>query len=178
MRAVRFFAIAVLIVAGLAGKSMAQPTGVYFNTPGVYNDVRVGVVPAMVPPSFGSLPKLGPDVFIGTLTISKGSSGYTATYDGVRLKGNLFDELDKNSAHLGVTATFTNDWIGVKLGTLIVASSLEDNVIIGIDSPHLVSAQINGVGSVDDALHRVIAKVSAGPSLDMFKVLKAPGNLR
>jgi hypothetical protein len=166
------------MVAGFAGTSLAQPSGVYFNTPGVYNDVKVGVVPAMVPPSFGSLPKLGPDTFVGTLTISKGSTGYTASFDGVRLKGSQPDVLDKNSAHLSVSATFTNDWVGVKLGTLIVGTSLEDNVIIGDDSPHLVSATINGVGSVDDELHRVIAKVSAGPSLDMFKVLKAPGNLR
>jgi len=175
MRAVRFLAISVLMVAGFAGTSLAQPQGVYFNTPGVYNDVKVGIVPAMVPPSFGSLPKLGPDTYVGTLTISKSGSGYSASYDGVRLNGT---DLDKSSAHLSVTATFTSAWAGVKLGTLPIGTSLEDNVIIGDDSPHLVSASINGVGTVDDANHRVIAKVSAGPSLDMFKVLKAPGNLR
>ena len=51
MRAVRFLSLALLLVAGLAGTASAQA---YNNTPGVYTDVAVGVVPAALPP--GSLP--------------------------------------------------------------------------------------------------------------------------
>jgi hypothetical protein len=169
MRAVRFLMFALLLVVGFAGTSSAQA---YNNTPGVYNDIKVGIVPAMLPPGSlpGDLPALGPDLYTGTLTISKSSSGYTATYDGVRA--------DHNSAHLSVTATFSNAWIGFKLGSLIVGSSLEDGVITGIDESHLLTAGINGVGTVDGANQRVIAKFAAGPALTMFKVLKAPGNLR
>jgi len=157
------------MVVGFAGTSMAQA---YNNTPGVYTGVNVGVVPALLPPGSipGGGPELGPDLYNGTVTISKNSGGYSVTYFGVRG--------DHPSAILSVNATFTNDWVGFKLGTIPVGTSMEDNCIVGIDGAHLVSAEINGVGTVDRANHRVIAKFSAGPTLGMFKVLKAPGNLR
>lgn len=169
MRAVRFLTFALLMIVGFAGTSMAQA---YNNTPGVYNDIKVGVVPAMLPPGSlpGDLPSLGPDLYTGTLTISKVSTGFNVSFDGARA--------DHPSAHLAVSAVFTNDWIGFKLGSLVVGSSLESGVITGIDGSHLVSANINGVGTVDGENHRVIAKFAAGPTLGMFKVLKAPGNLR
>jgi len=169
MRAVRFMTLAVLLVLGFAGKAAAQG---YNNTPGVYTDVSVAIVPAMLPPgSFtGTVPNLGPDLYKGTLTVSRSGSGFTASFDGTRG--------DRNNARLSVSATFSSGWVGFKLGTLVVGTSLESDVITGIDSPHLVSAQINGVGTVDGETHRVIAKISAGPTVDMFKVLKAPGNLR
>jgi len=169
MRAVRYLTFALLMVIGFAGTSMAQG---YNNTPGVYTDVHVAVFPALLPPGSipGGGPSLGPDVYDGTLTISKSSSGYSAVYSGVRG--------DRPNAILSVNATFTSDWIGFKLGTIPVGTSQETNCIVGIDGGHLVSAQINGVGTVDQANHRVIAKFSAGPTLDMFKVLRAPGNLR
>ena len=85
---------------------------------------------------------------------------------------------DRPNAILAVSAVFTSDWAGFKLGSIVVGTSLESNCITGIDGAHLVSANINGVGTVDGENHRVIAKFSAGPTLGMFKVLKAPGNLR
>jgi len=170
MRAVRYLTFALLMVVGFAGKSMAVPG--YNNTPGVYTDVNVGIVPALLPPGSipGGGPTLGPDLYTGTLTISKISTGFSASYQGVRG--------DKPSAILSVNATFTNDWAGFKLGTIVVGTSNEPNCIVGIDGAHLVDAQINGVGTVDGANHRVIAKFTAGPTLGMFKVLRAPGNLR
>jgi hypothetical protein len=157
------------MVVGFAGTSMAQA---YNNAPGVYNDVKVGIVPALLPPGSlpGDLPLLGPDLYTGTLSISKSGGGYSVSYEGTRA--------DRKNAKLSVSATFSNAWVGFKLGSLVVGSSLESGVITGIDGAHLVSASINGVGTVDGENHRVIAKFSAGPTLGMFKVLKAPGNLR
>ena len=51
-------------------------------------------------------------------------------------------------------------------------------MVIGIDGANLISANINGVGTVDGKIQRVIAKFGAGAVLTQFKVLKAPGNLR
>jgi hypothetical protein len=168
MRAVRFLTLAVLMIVGVAGTAKAQ---VYNNTPGTYTDVRVGVVPAMLPA--GSLPgdinELGPDLYVGTLTISGSSAtGFTVTYSGERSDG----------ARLNVTASFDGDWAGVKLGSLPVGSSLENNVIIGIDVANLLSAHINGVGTVDGKNQRLIARIGAGGTVENIKVLKAPGNLR
>ena len=168
MRAVRFLVLALLVAAGFAGKANAQA---YNNTPGVYSDVRVGVVPAELP--LGSLPgdvgTLGPDLYVGTLTITgSAGSGFSAQYQGQRSDG----------AKLNVNASFNGSWAGVKLGGLVVGSSLESNVIIGIDGANLISANINGVGTVDGKNQRVIARFAAGPTLASFRVLKAPGNLR
>jgi len=166
MRAVRFLTLAMLMVVGLAGTAKAQA---YNNTPGTY-EVNVGVVPAALPP--GSLPpdiaEVGPDLYSGTLTIVKVTTGYSVQYKGEREDG----------AKLMVTAEFNNNWAGVKIGNLLVGSSLEDNVIIGIDGANLVSANIIGVGTVEGKIQRVIAKFGAGAVLTQFKVLKAPGNLR
>jgi len=167
MRAVRFLTLAMLMVVGLAGTAKAQA---YNNTPGTY-EVKVGVVPAELPP--GSLPpdiaEVGPDLYLGTLTITKTTSGYTAQYKGER---------NTDGAKLMVNAEFNNNWAGVKIGNLLVGASLEDNVIIGIDGANLISANINGVGTVEGKIQRVIAKFGAGAVLRDMKVLKAPGNLR
>ena len=181
MRAVRFLTFALLLTVGLAGVASAQA---YSNTPGVYPNVNVGVVPAMLPPGSlpGDIPTLGPDLYNGTLTIVHNLDGtYSASFDG--------ETADRAKLH--VTALFSSAWVGVKIGTLIVGTSTEENVIKGIDGMHLLSASINGVGSVDqtdDSLvnpefQRIIAKFSGDgvtypPSLTMFKVLKAPGYLR
>ena len=170
MRAVRFLTFALLLVVGLAGKASAQG---YSNTPGVYTDVKVGIVPAALPP--GSLPaevgNLGPDLYVGTLTITQSGGGYTATYQGEREDG----------AKLNVTASFTSDWVGWKKSFLVVGTSNEE-VITGIDAPHLIQANINGVGTVDGSNKRVIAKFNGNggypPDLTKFMVHKAPGNLR
>jgi hypothetical protein len=171
MRAVRFLTFALLLVAGLSGKAQAQSD--YNNTPGVYTDVKIGVVPAALPP--GSLPpevgNLGPDLYVGTLTVTQNGSGYSVQYQGERADG----------AKLLVNATFTSDWLGWKTGFLAVGSSMEE-IIIGIDAIHLISATINGVGTVDGSNQRVIAKFtgtgSYPPDLTKFMVHKAPGNLR
>jgi hypothetical protein len=166
MRAVRFLTLAMLMVVGIAGTAKAQA---YNNTPGTY-EVNVGVVPAALPP--GSLPpdiaEVGPDLYSGTLIIAKTTTGYSVQYKGEREDG----------AKLMVVAEFNNNWAGVKIGNLLVGSSLEDNVIIGIDGANLISANINGVGTVDGKIQRVIAKFGAGAVLRDMKVLKAPGNLR
>jgi len=165
MRAVRFLTLAVLMVVGFAGTAMAQ----YNNTPGTYNDVRVGVVPALLPG--GSLPgvgTLGPDLYEGTLTISLSGGIYTVQYLGERLS---------DGAKLNATATFNSNWVGFKTGVIVVGSSGE-NVITGIDVANLLSAHINGVGTVDGKNQRVIAKIGAGGTVDSFRVLKAPGQLR
>jgi hypothetical protein len=168
MRAVRFLTLALLMAVGVAGTAKAQA---YNNTPGTY-EVKVGVVPAALPP--GSLPpeasNVGPDLYNGTLTISQSGGGtYSVTYKGER---------DTDGAKLNVNATFDSDWAGVKIGSLVVGSSLENNVIIGIDGANLLSANINGVGTVDGKIQRVIARFGAAGVLEQFKVLKAPGNLR
>jgi len=174
MRAVRFLSFAVLLVVGLAGTAMAQG---YFNTPNVYPDVRVGVVPAALPP--GSLPAdvgtIGPDIYIGTLTITGGAGGFTAQYQGERYHGLV---TNTDGAKLNVIASFNGSWRGVLLGTLLVGSSIESNVIVGIDGSNLLSANINGVGTVDGGNRRIIARFGPGPTLANFKVLKAPGFLR
>ena len=173
MRAVRFLSLALLLVAGFAGVASAQA---YDNTPGVYTNVGVAVVPAALPPGSlpSDLPALGPDLYRGTLTIVRNADG---TYS-VDFKGETQDR-----ARLHASATFDSDWVGIKLGSLVVGTSLETNVITGIDAPNLLSATINGVGTVDGAFKRVIAKFSGNgssfpPSLIQFKVNPAPGFLR
>jgi hypothetical protein len=169
MRAVRFLTFALLLVVGVAGKASAQ----YNNTPGTYTDVKVGIVPAALPP--GSLPpevgNLGPDLYTGTLVVSQSSGGYSVQYKGQTADG----------AKVVVNATFTSEWLGWKTGFLVVGSSMEE-VITGIDAIHLESANINGVGTVDGSLQRVIAKFtgtgSYPPDLTQFMVRPAPGNLR
>ena len=173
MRAVRFLSLALLLVAGFAGTASAQA---YSNTPGVYTDVGVGVVPAALPPGSlpSDLPELGPDLYRGTLTIIRNSDGtYNAQYHG--------ETADR--AKLNVNATFASDWAGVKLASLVVGTSLESNVLTGIDGANLLTANINGVGTVDGQFQRVIAKFTGDgstypPTLSQFRVNPAPGYLR
>jgi hypothetical protein len=173
MRAVRFLTLTLLLVAGLAGGAAAQ---VYDNTPGVYPNVGVGIVPAMLPPGSlsGDLPDLGPNLYRGTLTIVRNfDNTYSVTFQGE----------SEQRAKINVGALFSSEWIGVKLWNLVVDTSLESNVITGIDGMHLLSANINGVGTVDGSFKRVIAKFSGDgssypPSLTQFKVNPAPGFLR
>jgi hypothetical protein len=173
MRAVRFLSLALLLVAGFAGTASAQA---YNNTPGVYTDVGVGVVPAALPPGSlpSDLPELGPDLYRGTLTIVRNGDGtYNASFHG--------ETADR--AKLNANATFASDWAGVKLGSLVVGTSLESNVLTGIDGANLLSANINGVGTVDGQFQRVIAKFSGDgstypPTLTQFRVVPAPGYLR
>jgi hypothetical protein len=154
------------MIVGFAGAASAQ----YNNTPGVYS-VNVGVVPALLPPGSlpGDAPSVGPDLYRGTLTVTGGSGGYSAQFQGKR---------DTDGAKLNVNASFTGSWAGFKLGSIVVGSSLESDCITGIDSANLISANINGVGTVDGAIHRLIAKIGAGGALGNWKILKAPGNLR
>ena len=172
MRAVRFLTLAMLMVVGVAGTAKAQVYSIPLGT----TSVNVGVVPAALPP--GSLPpeasNVGPDLYAGDLTIVRNTDGtYVVQFTGDRIINGVPD-----GAKLNVNATFDSDWAGVKIGSLIVGSSLEDNVVIGIDGANLISANINGVGTVDGKIQRVIAKFGAGAVLSQFKVLKAPGNLR
>jgi len=173
MRAVRFLSLAFLLVCGLAGTASAQA---YDNTPGVYTNIGVGVVPAMLPPGSlpSDLPELGPDLYRGTLTIVRNADGtYSVDYKG--------ETADRAKVH--VTALFDSDWAGVKIGSLVVGSSLESDVITGIDGANLLSANVNGVGTVDGAFRRVLAKFAGDgstypPTLTSFRTVPAPGYLR
>ena len=173
MRAVRFLSLALLLVCGLAGTASAQA---YSNTPGVYTNVGVGIVPAALPPGSlpSDLPDLGPDLYRGTLTIVRNADGtYSVDYNG--------ETADRAKLH--VTALFDSDWAGVKRGSLVVGTSLESDVITGIDGANLLSANINGVGTVDGSFQRVLAKFAGDgstypPTLTRFKVNPAPGFLR
>ena len=173
MRAVRFLSLALLLVAGFAGVASAQE---YNNTPGVYTNVGVAIVPAALPPGSlpSDLPALGPDLYRGTLTIVQNANG---TYS-VDFKGETQDR-----ARLHVSATFDSDWAGIKMGSLVVGTSLETDVITGIDGANLLSASINGVGTVDGAFKRVLARFTGDgssypPTLSQFRVIPAPGYLR
>ena len=173
MRAVRFLGLALLLVAGLAGVASAQA---YSNTPGIYTNVGVGIVPAALPPGSlpSSLPALGPDLYRGTLIIVRNlDNTYTVTFQGET----------ENKAKLNVGALFASNWVGIKRGSLVVGTSLESDVITGIDGMHLLTANINGVGTVDGAFKRVIAKFAGDgftypPTLTQFKINPAPGYLR
>ena len=173
MRAVRFLSLALRLVAGFAGTASAQA---YSNTPGDYTDVGVGNVPAMLPPGSlpSDLPTLGPDLYRGTLTVIHNADGtYSVSYRG--------ETADR--AKLNASATFSSAWVGIRRISMVVGTSLEDNVISGIDGAHLLSASINGVGTVDGSFARVIAKFTGDgstypPTLTQFKSLKAPGYLR
>jgi len=179
MRAVRSLILTLVLVAGFAGAASAQ----YNNTPGTYPGVGVGVVPALLPPGSlpGDLPLLGPILYSGTLSIVRNADQtYSVSYQG---EAPILIDNQEKRAKVNVNATFDRDWAGVKLGTLIVGTSTEANAILGIDGANLLSANINGVGPVDGALKRVIAKFSGDgssypPQLTQFKVNPAPGNLR
>ena len=172
MRAVRSFILTLVLVASFAGVASAQ----YSNTPGTYTNVGVGVVPAALPPGSlpSDLPALGPNLYRGTLIVVRNlDNTYVVSYQG--------DTGEK--AKLNVNATFASDWAGIKMGSLVVGTSLESDVITGIDGANLLSANINGVGTVDNAFKRVIAKFTGDgssypPSLSQFKVNPAPGYLR
>jgi hypothetical protein len=173
MRAGRFLASALLLVAGLAGVASAQA---YSNATGVFTNVGVGIVPAALPPGSlpGDLPVLGPDLYRGTLIVSRNlDDTYSVSFNG--------ETADR--AKLNVGAVFASNWGGLKRGTLVVGTSLESDVITGINGAQLLSANINGVGTVDGAFQRVIAKFAGDgssypPSLTKFMVNPAPGFLR
>ncbi len=172
MRAVRSLILTLVLVAGFAGAASAQ----YDNTPGTYTNVGVGIVPAALPPGSlpSDLPELGPNLYRGTLIVIRNlDNSYTVSYQGET----------EQRAKLNVNALFASDWVGIKRGSLVVGTSLESDVITGIDGANLLTANINGVGTVAGAFQRVIAKFSGDgssypPSLTQFKVNPAPGFLR
>ena len=172
MRAVRSLFLTLVLVAGLAGVASAQ----YSNTPGTYYNVGVGIVPAELPPGSlpSDLPALGPDLYRGTLIVVRNpDQTYNVSYQGET----------EQRAKVNVNALFASDWAGIKMGSLVVGTSLESDVITGIDGANLLSANINGVGTVDGAFKRVIAKFTGDgftypPMLSQFKVNPAPGYLR
>jgi len=168
MRAARVFALMLLMVGCMAGKSFAQ----YSNATGTF-DAKIGVVPAELPDGGASLPpelqSIGPDLYVGQVTVAKASNGtYSVTFKGSREDG----------AKLVINATFSSDWAGLKFGSLSVGSSFESGVITGDDIAHLISANINGVGTVNGKNQRVIAKIGAGGTVDRFNIVPAPGPLR
>jgi len=168
MRAARVLSLALLLVVGLAGASHAQ----YSNATGTF-DAKVGVVPGALPDAGASLPPelqhVGPDLYVGQVTVAKNGDGtYSVSFHGAT----------SDNARLNVSASFSADWVGLKFGSLLVDASLESGVITGIDVAHLLSATINGVGVIDGENHRLIAKIGPGGSVDSFKILKAPGFLR
>jgi len=167
MRAVRVFALITLLVAGLAGTSAAQ----YSNATGTF-DAKIGVVPGALPDAGLSLPPelqgVGPDLYVGQVIVSFGGGVYTVQFKGERADG----------AKLLINAQFDSGWAGLKFGSLIVGTSNESGVITGDDVAHLISANINGVGTVDGKNQRVIAKVGPGGVVRNFNITNAPGPLR
>lgn len=179
MRAVRFLTLALLLFVGTAGVASAQA---YSNATGVFTNVGVGVVPAMLPAGSlpAGLPELGPNLYRGTLTVSRSGNLYVVDFKGEQIV-DVGGSTER--ARLHATATFDSDWAGIKRGTLLVGTSNESDVITGIDGANLLSANINGVGTVDNAFQRVIAKFTGDgstypPTLSQFRVNKAPGFLR
>ena len=173
MRAARVLSLALLLVVGLAGASHAQ----YSNATGTF-DARIGIAPGELPDKGASLPaelqSIGPDLYVGQLTVAKNADGtFAVSFHGERLVGEDFD-----NARLNVSATFSAAWVGVKVGSILVGPSLETGVITGIDVAHLLSANINGVGTINGENHRLIARIGPGGSVDALKILKAPGFLR
>jgi len=173
MRAARVFALITLLVAGLASTSHAQ----YSNATGTFEGIKIGVAPGLLPDAGVSLPvelrDAGPDVYVGTLTVSGGGGGsFSVSYQGERADG----------AKLNINATFSSNWVGIKLGGIIIGTDTISPAITGIDVAHLLSANINGVGQLgplgSKENHRVIAKIGPGGTVDRFRVLPAPGPLR
>lgn len=172
MRAARVLSLVTLLAAGLAGAALANGR---ITAPGTY-DASVGVIPAFdiqvpadikakYPPDFQNV---GPDLYTGQVTISLSGGIYTVQFQGAREDG----------AKLNATATFSSDWTGLLLGSLTVGSSLELGVITSIDYAHMLSAHINGVGTVDGVNQRVIARLGQAAEFLSLRVLKAPGPLR
>ncbi|HEV8480341.1 MAG TPA: hypothetical protein VGR66_06060 [Candidatus Eisenbacteria bacterium] len=168
MRAARVFALMLLMVGCMAGASFAQS---YSNATGTF-DAKIAVVPAELPDGGASLPpelqSIGPDLYVGQVTVSKSGGGYSVSFKGSREDG----------AKLMINANFSSDWAGLKFGSLSVGSSFESGVITGDDIAHLISANINGVGTVNGVNQRVIARIGAGGVVENFKILPAPGPLR
>jgi hypothetical protein len=169
MRAARIFAVLVLLVAGLSTAALANGR---ITMPGTY-PAKVGVVPGALPDGGAGLPielqNVGPDLYNGYVTISMGAGGtYYVEYKGERMDG----------AKLIASATFSMDWTGLALGNLVVGSSLESDCIVSIDAMHLMSANINGVGTIDGMNQRLIAKAGPGGTITKYNILKAPGPLR
>jgi hypothetical protein len=168
MRAARILSLVVFLVAGLSAAALAGPR---ITAPGSYA-AKVGVVPGMLPDGGASLPpelqSVGPDLYVGTVTISKFGGNYAVQFQGSRTDG----------AKLNASATFGPAWTGFALGNLMVGSSFESDVIVSIDSPDLISANINGVGTVNGVNQRIIAKAGPNGVITSFKIHKAPGNLR
>src|SRR5215470_12287316 len=110
MRAARVFALMLLMVGCLTGKSFAQ----YSNATGTF-DANIAVVPGELPDGGASLPpelqSVGPDLFVGQVTVAKSGGIYSVNYKGSREDG----------AKLVINATFSSDWVGLKFGSVEVA---------------------------------------------------------
>lgn len=169
MRAARILAVLVLLVAGLSSTALANGR---ITMPGTY-PCKVGIVPGALPDGGAGLPmdlqNVGPDLYIGEVTIEQ---NYDGTYF-VQFKGERMDR-----AKLNAQATFSMDWMGLALGNLVVGSSLESDVIVSIDAMHLMSANINGVGTINGMNQRLIAKAGPGGEITKYNILPAPGPLR
>jgi hypothetical protein len=161
MRALRVFALLTLLVVGSAGTSFAQ----YSNAIGTF-PAKIGVVPGALPDAGASLPpelqNVGPDLYVGKLTVARGLGGvFLVTYKGKRADG----------AGLTIFAKFSPDWAGIKFGSLVVGPSLQTGVITGDDIAHLLKAFVDGCGTVDGRTKRVIANVGAGGVVENFHIV-------
>ena len=152
-----------LVVVALATLSAPAFSQGRITAPGSYA-VQVGVVPAMLPPGSlpGDIPSLGPDLYEGTLDVSRNVDG---SYD-LRLRARRGD-----GALLQAVASFSADWAGFLLGSIPVGEVMAPNALIGIDVAHLLSARINGVGTVDGAKRHVFARIGGGGSVDDFRAV-------
>lgn len=161
MRAVRIFAWIALLTAGLAVSAHAQ----YSNATGTF-PAKIGVVTGALPDAGLSLPaelqNVGPDLYVGEVTVSSGPGGYAVRFKGERADG----------AKLSISARFSPDWAGLKFGSLVVGSENVSDVITGDDVAHLLSARIRGCGTVGGETKRVFATIGAGGVVEKFRILK------
>jgi hypothetical protein len=168
MRAMRIVSLISLFAVGLAGSAAAQR----ITDPGTYT-VKICVAPGFLPQGGAELPpdlqNIGPDVYEGTLTVSRHSSGaYRVTYRGERSDG----------ARLRIAAQFESDWGGFLLGSLPVGGSTESDCLTGIDVANLISARISGIGTIDGRTRRLQAVLGAGGTFERHNIRRAPGPFR
>jgi hypothetical protein len=167
MRAARIAAITAVLLVAVAATGMAQDR---ITTPGVY-EMNACIVPALLnPPDLDpGLFELGPDVYFGEVTIELLDDG---TYS-VKFRGNRAD-----GARGMANGIFDSDWAGIKTGPLIVEGQQVMNCITGIDIANLLSANVNGVGTVFGEPFRYIAKFGYQGEILQQKVVPAPSIYR
>jgi hypothetical protein len=161
---------AILLALG-AGASSAGVTVGVFEVNGCVNTL---LLPEQYWPA--DYPELGPDVFVGTLSLVPQADGTTkATFSGIRTEQGSGGVVATGEA----TAYFAPGWPGVVFGPAIVGGQQVQNCIIRIGVDWLLSASLKGIGHVDGETRRVVQfQVGAGGELLKFQHVRPPSYLR